>query len=70
MSHRAVGNFKIDKWEQTPYGDAADGVQLGRATVEKTFHGDLEGTSTTELLMCGGPDSDAGYVPPRSSPAP
>jgi len=46
--------------------DANTGPKLSRATVEKTFRGDLEGTSSAELLMCQADTTDlaagAGYV--------
>lgn len=62
MTTRATADFKIDSWEQSLYDEPAEGPQLGRATVKKSFHGDLEGTSTAELLMCGSPGGDAGYI--------
>ncbi|HEX8906764.1 MAG TPA: DUF3224 domain-containing protein [Longimicrobiaceae bacterium] len=61
MSTRATANFDITGWEQTAYGDEA-GPQLARATVKKAFRGDLEGTSTAELLMCGSNAEGAGYL--------
>lgn len=64
MSDRAVANFKIASWDQTPYDESAEGPKLARATVKKTFEGDLEGESTAELLMCGGGEEGrgAGYI--------
>ncbi len=55
MSNRATATFDIDSWDQQPY-DEGEGATLARVHVAKTFHGDLEGTSTTELLMAGSPD--------------
>jgi uncharacterized protein DUF3224 len=58
----ARGTFDV---KLTPQGtdDKADGSTLGRMSVEKQFHGDLEGTSKGEMLsaMTGVKDS-AGYV--------
>lgn len=54
----AESTFKIDQWDQTPIGDP----QAGRATVKKTFNGDLEGTSTAELVLWKAPDGTAAYV--------
>src|SRR5207247_7430847 len=48
----ATGTFDIEGWDQQTY-DEREGVSLARATVTKTFHGDLEGTSTAELLLAG-----------------
>ena len=47
---RARGTFEIDGWEEEPY-DERDGVRLTRTRVTKTFRGEVEGTSTAELLM-------------------
>ncbi len=57
----ATGTFVIDSWEATPY-DEQDGVNLSRTRVTKTFHGDVEGHSTAELLMAGAQDGSAAYV--------
>ncbi|HSU16508.1 DUF3224 domain-containing protein [Longimicrobium sp.] len=63
MSTRATANFEITGWEQTAYGDEGGGPKLARATVKKTFRGDVEGTSTAELLMCGDASGGgAGYI--------
>jgi Protein of unknown function (DUF3224) len=52
MSTRATGTFDVDSWEQEPYDDR-DGVQLARARVTKTFHGQIDAQSTAELLLAG-----------------
>jgi hypothetical protein len=55
-------SFEITKWDQSTY-DEADGVELGRATVTKSFAGDeLAGTSSAELLMVGTPAGPAAYT--------
>ena len=62
MSSRATGTFDIDSWEATAY-DEADGVTLSRTKVTKTFHGEIEGHSTAELLMAGTQhEGSAAYV--------
>ncbi|ADB34605.1 conserved hypothetical protein [Kribbella flavida DSM 17836] len=54
--------FEITKWDQSTYDDADD-VELGRATVGKTFaDGELVGTSSAELLMVGTPAGPAAYT--------
>lgn len=58
MTTRATATFQITHWEQTPYHESAPA--LARAMVAKTFTGDLVGTSTAELLLCGGGESAAG----------
>jgi len=53
MTTHAIATFDIDDGKQEPYDDT-DGVQLARARVVKTFHGDIESTSTAELIMADG----------------
>ncbi|HVG29103.1 MAG TPA: DUF3224 domain-containing protein [Pyrinomonadaceae bacterium] len=62
MSTRASGTFEVEMSPQAPY-DTAGGVSLGRVSISKRFRGDLEASSTVEMLsaMTGVPGS-AGYV--------
>lgn len=46
---RAGGTFDIDSWEPETF-DEREGATLARVHVTKTFHGDLEGTSTADLI--------------------
>ncbi len=50
MGTRATGTFEIEAWDEKPY-DEREGAKLTRTRVSKTFRGDVEGESTTELLM-------------------
>lgn len=61
MTKRAISSFDITAWEPQEYDDQ-DSVKLTRTRVTKTFHGDLEGSSTAELLMAGAPGGSAVYV--------
>jgi Protein of unknown function (DUF3224) len=61
VSTQATSTFDIDSWEAKPY-DEHDGVTLTRTQVTKTFHGQIEGQSTAELLMVAAPDGSAAYV--------
>jgi hypothetical protein len=61
MSARASATFDIDRWEAEPY-DERDGVQLSRTRVDKTFHGEIEGHSTAELLMAATAEDSRAYV--------
>lgn len=55
-------SFEITQWDQSAY-DEAGTIQLGKASVGKKFSGgDLEGTSTAELLMAGTSDGPAAYT--------
>ena len=63
---RAESEFDVVGWDPSPYDNPHGGVHLSRATVRKTFKGDLDGESTAELLMCQADVKDlsagAGYV--------
>jgi hypothetical protein len=62
MTTQVRGSFEV---KLVPQGteDKADGLSLGRLTIEKQFHGELEGTSQGQMLT-GVTDvpGSAGYV--------
>jgi hypothetical protein len=59
---RATGPFDVKITPQTPDGTYEDAM-LGRLTIDKQFHGDLEGTSRGQMLTGGTPvQGSAGYV--------
>ena len=45
--------FAVTGWEQVALDEPAEGPPRSRATVTKTFTGELEGTSAAEVLTCG-----------------
>lgn len=61
MRNRASGRFEV---KLTPLdSDAAAAGVLGRMSLDKQFHGDLEGTSRGEMLAAGtSVEGSAGYV--------
>lgn len=62
MSHHAAGTFEV-KLVPLPLADPASDTGLGRMSIDKTFSGDLQGTSTGEMLMAQTPvKGSAGYV--------
>lgn len=62
MMKQATGTFEIENWEEKPY-EEMEGVKLTRTKVTKTFHGDIDGESTAELLMAyGSEEGSAAYV--------
>jgi hypothetical protein len=62
MSTRATGTFEVTVNRQPPY-DSADGISLGRTSIDKRFAGDLAATSKVEMLSAGTPvQGSAGYV--------
>lgn len=61
MSEHASGTFDITAWDEKAT-DERTGATIGRVGVTKTFHGDLTGTSTTELLSLHTEAGPAAYV--------
>lgn len=62
VTHRASGTFDVKLTPQAT-DTSAPGATLGRMSIAKQFHGDLEGTSTGEMLTAGtGVRNSAGYV--------
>ena len=59
---RTTSKFEVTTWQDTAYPDHADGSKLSRATVKKSFTGELEGTSTAEVLMHASQDGTASYI--------
>ena len=62
MTRRASGMFEVTL---TPEGlqDALEGTTMGRMSIAKTFHGDLEATSKGAMLSVGtNTKGSAGYV--------
>lgn len=52
MITHATGTFDVKVVPQGA-GDTADGIALGRMSIDKQFHGDLEATSKGEMLTSG-----------------
>lgn len=50
MSTHVTGTFEIDNWDEKSY-DVWGGTTLTRAHLKKSFRGDVEGESTTELFL-------------------
>jgi hypothetical protein len=63
MSQHAHGPFDVKMAPQKPDNPQAEGSGLGRMSIDKQFHGDLEATSLGEMLAFRTqvPNS-AGYV--------
>ena len=59
---RAKGTFEVQLSPLETYNQAAN-AKVGRLSIDKTFAGDLVGTSQGEMLTGGSPaDGSAGYV--------
>jgi Protein of unknown function (DUF3224) len=62
MPSHATGTFDVKLTPQGD-GDTAEGSTLGRMSIEKQIHGDLEATSKGEMLTAGTHvKNSAGYV--------
>jgi hypothetical protein len=62
MSRTAKARFAIKSWDEKPYGEGHDLPKLTRASVSKTFTGDLEGEGQVEYLMMYRSDGTAAFV--------
>jgi uncharacterized protein DUF3224 len=62
MATRARGTFEV-KLEPHPPSGKAQAANLGRLSIDKRFHGDLEASSLGEMLAAGTDvEGSAGYV--------
>src|SRR4051812_22828324 len=62
MANRATGPFEVKLSAQAAYNSDPTAL-LGRMSIDKQFHGDLEATSKGEMLTAGSTvQGSAGYV--------
>ena len=62
MKQTANGRFAIKSWDEKPYSEGPDLPRLTRASVVKTFTGDIEGEGRVEYLMMYRSDGSATFV--------
>lgn len=62
MKNRANARFAITNWDEKPYSEGPDLPKLTRATVTKTFTGDIEGEGHVEYVMMYRADGSATFV--------
>lgn len=63
MTNLAAGSFEVKLTPQAADSGSSENVVPSRMTIEKQFFGDLEGTSTGQMLAAGtGVKGSAGYV--------
>jgi uncharacterized protein DUF3224 len=62
MKSVANSRFAIKSWDEKPYGEGQDLPRLTRATVTKTFTGDVAGEGHVEYLMMYRGDGSATFV--------
>ena len=60
MTNHATGTFEV---KLTPQDDKSEDKSLGRMSIEKQWHGEIEGSSTGQMLTGGDVNTgSAGYV--------
>jgi Protein of unknown function (DUF3224) len=62
MTTHIGARFEIANWEESPFDDGVGVSKLTEALVDKTYSGDIEGTSATKWLMAYAPDKTATFV--------
>jgi len=62
MKKTATARFAITSWDEKPYSEGKDLPRLTRASVKKTFTGDIEGEGHVEYLMMYRSDGTATFV--------
>jgi Protein of unknown function (DUF3224) len=62
MKHTAYARFAITNWDEKAYSEGQDLPRLTRASVRKTFTGDIEGDGLVEYLMIYRSDGSATFV--------
>src|SRR5574341_1150737 len=62
MKQIANARFAIKKWDETAYSEGQDLPKLTRASVTKTFTGEIEGDGQVEYLMMYRSDGSATFA--------
>src|SRR6476646_5722514 len=62
MKKTAKARFAIKSWDEKPYSEGPDQPKLTRASVTKTFTGDLSGEGHVEYLMKYASDGSVTFV--------
>jgi hypothetical protein len=62
MKKSAKARFAIKTWDEKPYSEGQDLPRLTRASVAKTFTGDIEGEGHVEYLLMYRSDGSAAFV--------
>lgn len=62
MKKTANARFAIKSWDEKPYSEGPDLPKLTRATVQKTFTGDIAGEGQVDYLMMYRSDGSATFI--------
>ena len=62
MKKTASARFSITSWDEKPYSEGKDLPKMTRASVDKTFTGDIDGEGHVEYVMMYRSDGTAAFV--------
>ncbi len=62
MKNRANARFAIKSWDEKPYSEGPSMPKLTRASVTKSYTGDIEGEGQVDYLMMYRSDGSATFV--------
>ena len=62
MEETANARFSIKRWDEKPYSEGGDLPKMTRASVDKTFTGDIDGEGHVEYVMVYRDDGTAVFV--------
>jgi hypothetical protein len=62
MKKTANARFSIKSWDEKPYDEGTDLPKMTRASVDKTFTGDIDGEGHVEYVMMYRSDGTAPFV--------
>ena len=62
MKNTASARFSIKSWDEKPYSEGKDLPKMTRASVDKTFTGDIDGEAHVEYVMMYRSDGTAAFV--------
>jgi hypothetical protein len=62
MKQTANARFVIRNWDEKPYSEGPDLPKLTRASVTKTYTGDIDGEGNVDYLMMYRSDGTAAFV--------
>ncbi|HEU5217558.1 MAG TPA: DUF3224 domain-containing protein [Gemmatimonadales bacterium] len=62
MPTTGLAAFRVEQWDETPYGEAVGAPALSRATVTISYSGVIEGEGRIEYLMLALPDGSSRFV--------
>jgi len=62
MKKTVNARFAIKSWDEKPYSEVPGEAKLTRASVTKTYTGDIEGDAQVEYLMMYRADGSASFV--------